>query len=180
MTLQVEVDLASGVPPYEQVRLQVMAHVSAGRLRAGDRLPTIRALATDLGVAAGTVARAYRELEAAGVVTTRRRTGTVVAAGAVGADHGLHRAAATFVATARAAGLGDDDVLGLVRGALLEHPSAGQGRLARPSTGIESTAPGEGGEPGPAERGDDGGADADGRTYSRQPTSTGSASSSMP
>ena len=159
MTLQVEVDLAAGVPPYEQVRLQVMAHVSAGRLRAGDRLPTIRALATDLGVAAGTVARAYRELEAAGVVTTRRRTGTVVAAGAVGADHSLHRSAAAFVATARAAGLADDDVLGLVRGALLDHPPVGRGGPVRPSAPV-----------GP----DDGGA------YSRQPTSTGSASSSMP
>lgn len=163
MTLQVEVDLASGVPPYEQVRLQVMAHVSAGRLRAGDRLPTIRALATDLGVAAGTVARAYRELEAAGVVTTRRRTGTVVADGAVGADHGLRRSAAAFVATARAAGLGDDDVLGLVRGALLEHPSVGHGGPVRPS----------GPPPGRVEPDGD-------APYSRQPTSTGSASSSMP
>lgn len=157
MTLQVEIDLASGVPPYEQVRLQVMAHVSAGRLRAGDRLPTIRALATDLGVAAGTVARAYRELEASGVVTTRRRTGTVVADGAASADDGLHRSAAAFVATARAAGLDDDEVLGLVRGALLDHPPAPD--PARPSA-----------RSGP-------GADA---TYSRQPTSTGSASSSMP
>jgi len=77
----IEVDLTSGVPPYEQIRLQVLAHVSAGRLSPGDRLPTIRALATDLGVAAGTVARAFRELEQAGVVTTRRRTGTVVRPG---------------------------------------------------------------------------------------------------
>lgn len=119
MSLQVEVDLASSVPPYEQIRLQVLAHVSAGRLRTGDRLPTIRALATDLGVAAGTVARAYRELEAADVVVTRRRTGTVVAEGAVTADDPMRVAAARFVTTARAAGLTDDDVLDLVRGALL-------------------------------------------------------------
>lgn len=119
MTLQVEVDLASSVPPYEQIRLQVLAHVSAGRLRPGDRLPTIRTLASDLGVAAGTVARAYRELEGGGVVTTRRRTGTVVAEGAAGADDGLQRAAQGLVTRARAAGLGDDEVLALVRGALL-------------------------------------------------------------
>ena len=119
MSLQLEVDLASGVPPYEQIRSQVVAHASAGRLRAGDRLPTIRALATDLGVAAGTVARAYRELEASGVVTTRRRTGTVVAAGAPAADDALGLTAAVFVSAARAAGLGDEAVLELVRGALL-------------------------------------------------------------
>jgi len=119
VSLQLEVDLASGVPPYEQIRSQVVAHASAGRLRAGDRLPTIRALATDLGVAAGTVARAYRELEASGVVATRRRTGTVVAAGAPAADDALGLTAAVFVAAARAAGLGDEAVLDLVRGALL-------------------------------------------------------------
>jgi GntR family transcriptional regulator len=119
VSLQLEVDLASGVPPYEQIRSQVVAHASAGRLRAGDRLPTIRALATDLGVAAGTVARAYRELEASGVVATRRRTGTVVAAGAPAADDALGLTAAVFVSAARAAGLGDEAVLDLVRGALL-------------------------------------------------------------
>jgi len=119
MTLQVLVDLSSGVPPYEQIRLQIGAHVATGRLRAGDRLPTIRTLAADLGVAAGTVARAYRELEANGVVATRRRTGTVVASGAAPADDSLQRAAAMLVGTARAAGLDDDEVLELVRGTLL-------------------------------------------------------------
>lgn len=119
MTIQVEVDLAAGIPPYEQIRLQVLAHIAAGRLREGDRLPTIRDLAADLGVAGGTVARAYRELEIAGIVVTRRRTGTVV--GAVTADPGneLRHAAAVFVASARAAGLTDDAVLDLVRGGLL-------------------------------------------------------------
>ena len=82
MTAQLEVDLTSGVPAFEQIRAQVVAHVAAGRLVAGDRLPTIRALATDLGLAAGTVARAFRELEAEGVVETRRRAGTVIAEGA--------------------------------------------------------------------------------------------------
>jgi len=119
VTLQLEVDLASGVPPFEQVRSQVLAHVAAGRLRAGDRLPTIRALAGDLGVAAGTVARAYRELEVAGVVTARRRTGTVVADGRGATDDAVVRAAYALVHQARAAGLADADVLDVVRGALL-------------------------------------------------------------
>lgn len=120
----IELDLGSGVPPYEQIRLQVLAHVSAGHLRAGDRLPTIRALAADLGVATGTVARAFRELEQSGVVATRRRTGTVVAAGTRAADTTTQEAAEQFVAIARASGLGDDEVLDLVRGALLA-PRAG-------------------------------------------------------
>jgi GntR family transcriptional regulator len=119
VSLQLEVDLTAGVPPFEQIRAQVLAHVAAGRLRAGDRLPTIRALASDLGVAAGTVARAYRELESTGVVETRRRTGTVVAAGRDAPDDVVARAARDLVRTARAAGLGDADVLDVVRGALL-------------------------------------------------------------
>ncbi len=123
MSIQVEVDLSTGVPPYEQIRLQVLAHVAAGRLHPGDRMPTIRDLATDLGVAPGTVQRAYRELEQAGVVATRRRTGTVVADAPGRPDLEVRTAAARFVAVARAAGMADDAVLDLVRGALIG-PSA--------------------------------------------------------
>jgi GntR family transcriptional regulator len=130
VNIQVEVDLAAGVPPYEQIRLQVLAHVASGRLRAGDRLPTIRDLATDLGVAAGTVARAYRELESACVVVTRRRTGTVVGEVLPAPAVEVRLAADTFVATARAAGLGDDAVLDIVRGAMLA-PDGSQGRSVR-------------------------------------------------
>jgi len=123
MTAQLEVDLASGVPAYEQIRTQVVAHVAAGRLVAGDRLPTIRALATDLGLAPGTVARAFRELEADGVVETRRRAGTVVAAGASVPTDVARRAAETYVAAVRAAGLDDAEAVALVRGALLGRQS---------------------------------------------------------
>lgn len=123
MSLRIEVDLGTGVPPYEQIRLQVLAHVSAGRLAPDDRLPTIRTLAADLGVAPGTVQRAYRELEQAGVIATRRRTGTVVAhppPGTVDAHvTELREGARRLVDQARAAGLDDEAVLDLVRGALL-------------------------------------------------------------
>jgi DNA-binding transcriptional regulator YhcF (GntR family) len=74
----VEVDPASAVPPYEQVRAQLAGMITAGSLPPGTRLPTIRALAGDLGLAVNTVARAYRELEAAQLVTTRVRHGTTV------------------------------------------------------------------------------------------------------
>lgn len=123
--LVVDLDLTSSVPPFEQIRQQIAGYVAAGRLRTGARLPTIRMLAADLGVAPGTVARAYRELEAAGLVATRRRTGTVVAADAVPADDAPMRAARSFVAQARAHGLSDQDALALVRGALqTDRPTA--------------------------------------------------------
>jgi DNA-binding transcriptional regulator YhcF (GntR family) len=73
-----EIEPRSAVPPYEQLRQQVTALVLGGGLAAGDRLPSIRQLANDLGLAGGTVARAYRELEVDGVVTTHGRHGTVI------------------------------------------------------------------------------------------------------
>lgn len=67
------------MPPYEQVRSQIAADIESGRLRPAARLPTVRQLAGDLGIAVNTVARAYRELELAGLVETRGRQGTFVA-----------------------------------------------------------------------------------------------------
>ncbi len=119
MSARLEVDLDSGVPVYEQVRAQVAAHVASGSLAPGDRLPPIRTLASDLGLAPGTVARAFRELEATGVVVTRRRTGTVVADHAQVPGLEARRAAERYVAETRAAGLTDEAALDLVRGAFL-------------------------------------------------------------
>ena len=115
---RLEVDLGSAVPPYEQVRAQVAGYVASGALRAGDRLPTVRALAADLGIATGTVARAYRELETDGVVASRRRVGTVVTGAPVEAGAEVARAARSLVERARAAGLADSAVLDLVAGLL--------------------------------------------------------------
>lgn len=75
----VRIDDASPVPPYRQLVDQVLAMVASGQLRVGQRLPTVRQLAADLGLANGTVARAYRWLEEAGVVETRGRRGSFVA-----------------------------------------------------------------------------------------------------
>ncbi len=119
MTARLEVDLSSGVPVYEQIRAQITAYVASRQLAPGDRLPPIRTLASDLGLAPGTVARAFRELEAAGVVITRRRTGTVVADHAQVPALTVREAAERYVAEARAAGLSDEAALDLVRGALL-------------------------------------------------------------
>lgn len=69
----------SPVPPYEQIRGQLTVMVSSGRLLPNTRLPTIRALAARLDLAPGTVARAYRELEADGTIVGQGRRGTFVA-----------------------------------------------------------------------------------------------------
>ena len=98
-------DPGSSVAPYEQLRTQLATRAASGDLPAGTRLPTVRALAADLGLAVNTVARAYRELEADGVITTEGRRGTFVAATAAGSSAEAGLAAAVYVATARRLGL---------------------------------------------------------------------------
>ena len=78
--VQIRVDPTSRIPPFEQVRGQLSLMVASGRLLPGQRLPPIRQLAADLGLAKGTVARAYRELEVAGIAVGRGRAGTFVSA----------------------------------------------------------------------------------------------------
>ncbi|HEU4866329.1 MAG TPA: GntR family transcriptional regulator [Actinomycetota bacterium] len=74
-----KVDPSSPLPPFEQVRAQIATMISAGVLTEGTRVPTIRQLAKDLGLASGTVARSYRELELSGLLIPRGRHGTFVA-----------------------------------------------------------------------------------------------------
>ncbi|UIK88219.1 GntR family transcriptional regulator [Arthrobacter polaris] len=88
MEAHIIIDLGTATPPYEQVQTQIASLIAVGELPPGTRLPTVRSLAGDLGLAAGTVARAYKELEAAGVLTTNRRQGTVVAGVTGPAQHG--------------------------------------------------------------------------------------------
>lgn len=117
--MKITVDLDSGTPQYEQLRQQIAALVVAGELTEGDRLPTVRTLATDLGIAAGTVARAYRDLEAGGVVATRRRVGTVVTS-ATRARGRTRDAARELVALAAREGVAAQELLDLVRSELLK------------------------------------------------------------
>jgi DNA-binding transcriptional regulator YhcF (GntR family) len=115
-----EVDTDSAVPPYEQLRQQVTALVQGGVLEAGARLPAIRQLANDLGIAGGTVARAYRELEADGVVSTHGRHGTIVAELPRHLDHApppLLAAARRFAADATTLGASLDDAISAIRAA---------------------------------------------------------------
>lgn len=125
--LGIAVDLGAAEPPFEQVRAQLAGRIGTGRLLPGDRLPTVRALAADLGLAVNTVARAYKELEAGGLVETRRRAGTVVAAGSHTAQVAASAAAAKFADAAYAAGLSEQVALDLVRAALRTTPAAARG-----------------------------------------------------
>jgi GntR family transcriptional regulator len=76
--MQIHISTADGVPIYQQIVNQIKYLVSSGRLTAGEELPPIRALAEKLVINPNTVARAYRELEAVGIVEKRRTAGTYV------------------------------------------------------------------------------------------------------
>lgn len=116
MNVHLPLDAHSGTPPFEQVRDGIRSQVDDGTLPAGHRLPPVRSLATSLGLAANTVARAYKELESAGVVETRGRAGTFVAGR--GRDPAVRSAASAYVTEVRRLGLSDDEALEAVRRAL--------------------------------------------------------------
>ncbi|TDO52838.1 DNA-binding transcriptional regulator YhcF (GntR family) [Kribbella sp. VKM Ac-2571] len=104
--MDITVDPVGLTPPYEQVRSQIEALIRAGELARGTRLPTVRQLSLDLGLAVNTVARAYKELEADHLVETRGRNGTFVLASRSQIDDAAtHTAAVKLAQAAREAGL---------------------------------------------------------------------------
>ena len=105
-----QVDGQADRPLFDQLRNQIIDAIRAGTLRPGVRLPTVRELAGELGLAVNTVARAYRELESAGVVETRGRFGTFVAR-ADPSDSAMAAAAGAFLEVARGLGLGKAEAL---------------------------------------------------------------------
>ena len=118
--MQLHVSPADGVPIYLQIVNQVKYLVSSGRLAAGEELPPIRTLAEQLLINPNTVARAYRELEQAGVVEKRRTTGTYVSGGASPLARRerlkiLGRRIDALLAEARQMDVSLDDVIDLVR-----------------------------------------------------------------
>jgi DNA-binding transcriptional regulator YhcF (GntR family) len=113
-----DIDAAGAQPPFEQLKTQIIQRIDAGQLIAGTRLPAVRQLATDLGIAPNTVARAYRELEAEGVLETRGRNGTVIKARSGAAAELLQVAATAYAARAVELGVDADDALAFVRAAL--------------------------------------------------------------
>lgn len=116
MTLKIHIH--DGAPPYEQVRAQISEQARSGALPVGYRLPTVRGLAESLGLAANTVAKAYRALEADGVIETRGRHGTFVAAAGPAAARELASAAQAYAERARRLALTEADALTAVQDAL--------------------------------------------------------------
>ena len=106
----VRVDADCARPLFDQLRTQIIAGVRDGRLPPGTRLPTVRDLAGQLTMAVNTVARAYRELEAAGLLETRGRFGTFVAR-VDPADAAMATAAHTYASAAKALGVSKEDAL---------------------------------------------------------------------
>ena len=76
--LILQIDFRSGLPIYIQIVNQVQAQIAAGILKPGDQLPTVRALAEELRVNFNTVARAYRILDEARIISTQQGRGTYI------------------------------------------------------------------------------------------------------
>lgn len=106
-------DPGSPIPAYEQIRAQIAAAIEDGSLSPAVQLPTVRRLASDLGLAVNTVARAYRELELAGLIETRGRHGTFVAGS--GTREFAVEAARTFLEQMRELGMSPAETSALLR-----------------------------------------------------------------
>ncbi len=118
--MQIHISPQDGVPIYLQIVNQVKYLVASGRLAPGEELPPIRVLAEQLVVNPNTVARAYRELEGAGVVCKRRTAGTYVSdAGSPLARRErlkiLTQRIDALLAEARQMGVDTDKVVALIR-----------------------------------------------------------------
>ncbi len=111
-------EAGSGVPPFEQLRRQVIEAVRSGALGPGSKLPTVRGLADELGLAVNTVARAYRELEGDEVIETRGRLGSFISATGDATDKQAQLAAIAYAERIRSLGVDASTALAVVTRAL--------------------------------------------------------------
>lgn len=114
----VRIDSTAQMPPYEQVRSQIARQINDGTLAVGTKLPTVRGLATDLGIAPNTIARAYRELEEAGLIRTQGRAGSFVDAAGDQSRRRARDLAEEYAAGTHRLGLDKDEALAIVAAAL--------------------------------------------------------------
>lgn len=114
ITINVRTD--TDVPPFEQVRARIAEQVNDRSLPVGTKLPTVRGLAAELGIAANTVAKAYRELEQAGLIETRGRGGTFVSGER--SERLAAEAAAEYARAIHGLGIDKHEALSIVRAAL--------------------------------------------------------------
>jgi DNA-binding transcriptional regulator YhcF (GntR family) len=116
--VDLRIDPRDRTPAGEQVRRQLVDRIRSGALPPAAKLPTVRGLANQLGIAPGTVAKVYRDLEQDGLLETNGRNGTVVASSEDPVQRQAQDAATAFADRARALGLHADEALALVRAAL--------------------------------------------------------------
>jgi DNA-binding transcriptional regulator YhcF (GntR family) len=114
------------VPAFDQIRVWIADGAASGSLPVGTRLPAVRALAAHLNLAVNTVAKAYRELEQAGIVETRGRHGTIIAAAGDERLNAVGQAASAFAAVVRQYGMADKDALNIVQAALVRDGGLGR------------------------------------------------------
>ena len=118
MNRMIVIDAASPVPPFEQLRAQLARQIQDHTLTVGTRLPTIRRLAADLGLAVNTVGRAYRELEETGLIETRGPAGSYVSAAGKQGRERARRAAQEYAAVIAGVGIDTDEAIRIVQAAL--------------------------------------------------------------
>lgn len=117
--MHITVDPTAATPPYDQIRQQVIDLARSGKLTAGTRLPTVRALAADLDLAPNTVARAYRELESINVIETRGRHGTFITWSPEAQLRQAQQAAHLYAQRIRDLGITAEQALRIAKDALL-------------------------------------------------------------
>jgi DNA-binding transcriptional regulator YhcF (GntR family) len=113
-----QLDETSAVAKNVQLHTQIQDAVKDGTLAAGTKLPTVRALAEQLGVAPYTVARVYRQLEDLGVLETHGRNGTIVSTFGDDSQQQAQLAARAYADRIHALGVSADEGLALARSAL--------------------------------------------------------------
>ena len=116
--MRFHLDDASPVAKNVQLHTQIQEAVKSGELAAGTKLPTVRALAEQLGVAPYTIARVYRQLEDLGVLETHGRNGTIVSTFGDDSQQQAQLAARAYADRIRALGVSSDDALALAKAAL--------------------------------------------------------------
>jgi GntR family transcriptional regulator len=128
--------LSGSAPPADQIRDQIRGLIASDQLAGDDRLPSVRQLAKDLGVAPGTVAKAYRTLEAEGLLVTRTGGGTRVSTNATATRRPVLDAVHTHADTSIRAGVDLDTTIQILRAVWPTSPPA-----AEPATGNRSEDP---------------------------------------
>lgn len=113
MNLSIDLDIASAIPASEQLLRQIRSHILSGSLPAEFKLPSVRQLAADLDLAAGTVAKVYAALEAEGMVTTSRSKGTRIAPGKA-VPNEVTRAAMQYIRQVKRSGSSMEEASGVV------------------------------------------------------------------